>query len=249
MVIARKTLKMLKKTTWGTLNSVLALWGFKENIHFHMNNVDGVMTFWNDSQISMLELAPSNVDPDYNSLGSLEITGAFIDEVSEICSKAVKVLASRMRWKVHETFIVPKMLMSTNPCLTWVRSRFVQDDNEDPVKLAAGNMQKLMEVLQTIRNEYGKSIIVTCGYRCETLNKALKGATNSDHKFGAAADFRTVSDSIQDNKVLFELVVKMAKNGAIQCRQIIDEYNYNWVHVSVNHKDNKLKSNEVLHIK
>jgi hypothetical protein len=37
MVIARKTFKMLKKTTWGTLNSVLALWGFKENIHFHMD--------------------------------------------------------------------------------------------------------------------------------------------------------------------------------------------------------------------
>lgn len=121
-------------------------------------------------------------------------------------------------------------------------------DNSLPAKYA-GNMQKLMEVLQVIRNEYGKPIIVTCGYRCETLNKVLKGATNSDHKFGAAADFRTVSDSVKDNKALFDLVVKMAKSGAIQCRQIIDEYNYNWVHVSVNHKDNKLKTNEVLHIK
>lgn len=139
MVIARKTLKMLKKTTWSTLNSVLKLWGFKENVNYHMNNVEGVMTFWNGSEISMLELSPSNQDPDYNSLGSLEITGAFIDEVSEICSKAVEVLASRMRWKVHETFIVPKLLMSTNPCLTWVRSRFVQDDNGDPVKLASGD--------------------------------------------------------------------------------------------------------------
>lgn len=139
MVIARKTLKMLKRTTWITLGNVLKEWGIKQDVNYHMNNVDGILTLWNGSTISMLELAPSLQDPEYNSLGSLEITGAFIDEVSEITAKAVEVLASRMRYKVHDTFIVPKMMMSTNPCLTWVRSRFVQDDNGDAVKLAQGD--------------------------------------------------------------------------------------------------------------
>ena len=56
-----------------------------------------------------------------------------MDEVSEISEKAIEVLFSRLRWRTDETFKTAKMLMSTNPCLTWVRSRFVQDDDGNPV--------------------------------------------------------------------------------------------------------------------
>ncbi len=138
MGVARLTLKSLRETTWATLLRLLDSWGLKEDLNYRINNQYGFLEFWNGSVIQMIELAPSLKDPDYNSLGSLEITGAFIDELSEIPEKAAEVLASRIRYKVAETFVVGKLCASTNPCLGWVRSTYVMDDDLEPVKLKKG---------------------------------------------------------------------------------------------------------------
>ena len=55
------------------------------------------------------------------------------DEVSEISERAVEVLFSRLRWRTHETFKTPRMLLTTNPTINWVRSRFVQGENGEKV--------------------------------------------------------------------------------------------------------------------
>ena len=138
MVVARKVRKTLLETTWNTLKDVLRLWGLKQDVHYHINNLAYTITFWNGSEILAMDLTPSPGDPDFNSLGSLEITGGFIDEVSEVSEKAVEVLASRIRYKVSETFVAGKLFMSTNPCLTWVRSTFVMTDDGDHVTLPKG---------------------------------------------------------------------------------------------------------------
>ena len=138
MVVARKVRKTLLETTWNTLKDVLTSWGLVQDVHYHINNMTYIMTFWNGSTIMAMELTPSPSDPDFNSLGSLEITGAFVDEVSEVSEKAIEVLASRIRYKIAETFVVGKIFMSTNPCLTWVRSTFVMDDDGNPVTLPSG---------------------------------------------------------------------------------------------------------------
>lgn len=110
------------------------------------------------------------------------------------------------------------------------------------------NIQNLAEQLQIIRNEYNRPIIIDSGYRNKALNDIVKGAKNSDHLFGAAADIHTLSDKSADNKELFDIIVTLAKKGKIQLRQIIDEYNYNWIHISINHQKNKMKNNEILHL-
>lgn len=138
MIVARKVRKTLLETTWLTLKDVLSKWGLKENENYHINNQTYVITFWNGSTITAMDLTPMPSDPDFNSLGSLEITGAFVDEVSEVSEKAIEVLASRIRYKIEDTFIVGKIFMSTNPCLNWVKSTFVMDDNGDPVTLPKG---------------------------------------------------------------------------------------------------------------
>ena len=48
-------------------------------------------------------------------------------------NRPVEVLFSRLRWRTHETFKTPRMLLTTNPTINWVRSRFVQDENGDKV--------------------------------------------------------------------------------------------------------------------
>ena len=112
------------------------------------------------------------------------------------------------------------------------------------------NLKNLCDnILQPIRDEWKQPIIVTSGYRCPKLNKRVGGAKNSDHIYAAAADIHTVSDTYTENKKLWNLIIKMINERKIRCRQIIDEYNLNWIHLSINHNKNSYKLNEVLHIK
>lgn len=137
-VVARKTLKSLKESTWNTIKMIMKDWGLVEGENYKINNLEGTMTFWNDSAIIMKEMAELPSSPNYDRFGSSEYTIAFVDECSEISEKAIEVLFSRLRWKVHETFKYPRMLMSTNPCINWVRSRFVQDDDGNPIVCREG---------------------------------------------------------------------------------------------------------------
>lgn len=132
-IVARKTLKSLKESTWNTIRMIIKNWGLVEDVHYHINNVAGTLRFWNDSVILMLDLADQPSDPNFERFGSMEATIAACDEVSEVSQKAIEVLFSRLRWKTHETFKVSKMLLTTNPTTNWVRSRFVQDENGDKV--------------------------------------------------------------------------------------------------------------------
>lgn len=110
------------------------------------------------------------------------------------------------------------------------------------------NLQKLCEtVLQPIRDEYKKPIVISSGYRCPLLNKIVKGVPGSDHLLGAAADIHSVSDTIADNKKLFDIILKLVDKGVINARQIISEKNFSWIHVSINNKYHSYKHNEVLY--
>lgn len=109
------------------------------------------------------------------------------------------------------------------------------------------NLEKLIaNVLQPLRDKYGKPIIVDSGYRCPKLNQAVGGAKTSQHLYGQAADIHSVSDSVKDNKELFDLAKQMIENKEIIVGQLINEYNYNWVHISI--PDGKHK-NQILAIK
>lgn len=118
-------------------------------------------------------------------------------------------------------------------------------DNTPTEKVIAELTKLAKTVLQPIREAYGKPIIVSSGYRCPALNTAVKGAKTSQHMLGQAADIKTKSDNPKDNKELFDIAVKLMKEGKIVTGQIIDEYNYDWVHISTpgGHK------NQILHIK
>ena len=138
MLVARKVRKTLLETTWKTLKDVLKGWGLVEDVNYSINNQVYEITFWNGSTISAMDLTPLPSDPSFDSLGSLEITGAFVDEVSEVSEKAIEVLASRIRYKIEDTFIVGKILMTCNPTVNWPRKMFVMDDDGNPAKLLPG---------------------------------------------------------------------------------------------------------------
>ena len=98
-------------------------------------------------------------------------------------------------------------------------------------KAKLGTLAK--EILQPIRDAYGRAIVVTSGYRCAKLNELVGGAKNSDHVYCCAADIRSVSDTVEDNKALWEVVVRLWKQGKLPTlKQCINEYNFDWIHVS-----------------
>ena len=120
--------------------------------------------------------------------------------------------------------------------------------NNTPNDEEKGKLKKLAEtILQPIREKYGRPIVVTSGFRCVKLNLAVGGVKSSQHCKGEAADIRSVSDSVKDNKELFDLVLQMIKNKEITVGQLIDEYGYNWVHVSLPRSGKT--NNQILHIK
>ena len=115
--------------------------------------------------------------------------------------------------------------------------------DNSPSTQVVQNLTALIEmVLDPLREAYGKPIIVTSGYRCEKLNKAVGGAANSQHVKGEAADIRCVSDSRAENKRLFDLIVA----SGLPFDQLIDEYGYDWVHVSFRDGANR---RQILHVK
>lgn len=46
----------------------------------------------------------------------------------------------------------------------------------------------LVTTLEQIRKHFGAPVIINSGYRTETYNKKIGGATYSQHKYGTAAD-------------------------------------------------------------
>lgn len=48
----------------------------------------------------------------------------------------------------------------------------------------------LVRLVQEIRDYFGKPVIINSGYRTESYNKKIGGATYSQHLYGKAADIR-----------------------------------------------------------
>lgn len=84
-------------------------------------------------------------------------------------------------------------------------------------------------VLQPLRDKYGKPITVNSGFRSYAVNKAVGGAANSQHSKGEAADLTTHTKG--GNKELFEII-----KNEIEYDQLINEHDFSWIHVSYTNK-------------
>lgn len=95
------------------------------------------------------------------------------------------------------------------------------------------------ECFEPLRKWYGKPIKINSFYRSPELNKAVGGSISSQHCKGEAIDIS--AGSKEENKNLFY----WAKSNLI-FDQLINEYDFTWIHISFRHKDNR---NQTLVIK
>lgn len=147
----RSKLKVLKMTTLRTFTKLLRqeFW-LKEGHHFKItwsNDTQSPNTikFWNGSDILLIDLKyyPA-LDPDFDDLWSLELTGGFIDEVVQITQKAYHVFSSRVwRRRNEELKIKPMLLLSCNP---W-KNRVYKDFYIPQKNWTIENHKKFIQIL------------------------------------------------------------------------------------------------------
>lgn len=134
--ICRDELKRLKRTTLKTLLDCWEAYWKWTGASMRYSEHAGAIIFSNGSEIVLLDLHQDPSDPDFFSLGSFEITDAFIDEATEVTEKAVQILSSRIRYKLDALPVrEPKMLMAGNPAHNWVKFRFIRDEEGNTVSL------------------------------------------------------------------------------------------------------------------
>jgi hypothetical protein len=93
------------------------------------------------------------------------------------------------------------------------------------------NFKLLAEkVFEPIREHFGVPIHISSGYRSKELNKFIKGSSSSEHCEGRAIDIdMDGSANGVTNKQVFDFIKEN-----LDFNQLINEFDYSWVHVSYN---------------
>jgi len=156
-LMGRAKLKALKETTLNTffeLTTKLEL-----SNQFHYNSQSGVITWNNKSEILLKDLFLYPADPNFDGLGSLEITGAFIDECNQITYKAWQIVKSRIRYKLNEYNLTPKILGTCNPSKNWVYNQFYLKDKNNTIESDKKFIQALPKDNPHLPGSYLESLL------------------------------------------------------------------------------------------
>lgn len=133
-LIGRSELKILKQTTLQTFFEVCKIQNIQNVNHYIYKEQISELHFFNGSVIILKDLAYQPSDPDFDTLGSLEICGAFIDEIAQIRKKAWDVILTRIRYKLDYFNITPKIFGSLNPSKNWVYTYFYKPFKEGTIE-------------------------------------------------------------------------------------------------------------------
>jgi hypothetical protein len=156
-VIGRAVLKTLKETTLATLFEIAKMQGVSKVFKF--NGQSNQLEFINGSLILLKDLATYPSDPEFDELGSLEITDGFIDEANQVSFKARNILKSRIRFKLDENGLIPKMLYSCNPSKNWAYIDFYKPFKEGKLKTNRKFIQALINDNPFISEHYRNNLI------------------------------------------------------------------------------------------
>ena len=101
--------------------------------------------------------------------------------------------------------------------------------NNTPSGEHLANFKLLAEnIFEPIREHFGVPIHISSGYRSKELNSAINGSLTSQHCEGQAIDIDMDSST---NGVTNKMVFDFIKDN-LNFDQLINEFNYSWVHVS-----------------
>ena len=158
-LMGRSKLDSLKKTTLNTFFEVCKTYGLKSGVHYNFNGGSNIITFVNGAEILLKDLFLYPSDRNFDNLGSLELTGAFIDECNQITEKAKNIVASRLRYKLDDYNLIPKLLMTCNPAKNWVYTQYYRPSKEGKQKTHRKFIQSLVDDNKYISKYYKTQLL------------------------------------------------------------------------------------------
>ena len=198
-LMGRKAMKVLKDTTLKTFFDICRMQGIQRDIHFRLtgpndNENPNSIVFTNGSIIYLRDLATNPSDPEHDDLGSLEITDAFLDEANQITEKAKGIVKSRIRYRLDEYKLIPKILMTCNPAKNWTYRQFYIPSRD-------GTIPEFRKFIQSLLTDNG---FVSKHYKdnLETLDKPskerlLNGNWEFDEDPATLISFEAINDYFQ----------------------------------------------------
>ena len=199
--MGRAILKSLKESTLLTFFSICHDWNLKKDEHYTFNSTDGIIKWYNGSEVYLKDLFAEPSDPEFDSLGSTEYTGAFIDEASQITNKAKNIVMSRLRYKLEEFNTIPKLLITSNPSKNFLYMEFYK-----PYK--AGTMLKFRKFIPALvyDNPYISPHYIENLKKLDKISKErlLYGNFEYDDDPAKMIDYDKILEIFQNKKVSLE---------------------------------------------
>ena len=100
----------------------------------------------------------------------------------------------------------------------------------------------IRDLIQPMRDALGP-IRISSGYRNPTLNRAIGGSRKSQHCKGEALDIQFWKDGKMCNEEVYKWVIK----EGIEFDQMINEFDFAWIHISLKDKGNRKQILEAYH--
>lgn len=116
------------------------------------------------------------------------------------------------------------------------------DIDNTPTFEIVDNLNRLADYLDGIREKVGKPVLISSGFRCPVLNKAVGGVSNSQHQKGLAADL-ICADMESLEKVLretggFDQLIKEHRKGSKSF----------WYHVSIAPRNGRSRQQIIMNL-
>jgi phage terminase large subunit len=156
-LMGRSKLKTLKETTLNTFFEQSSKLGISNQ--FTYNDQKSIIKWNNGSEILLKDLFSYPSDPNFDGLGSLEITGAFIDECNQISYKAWQIVKSRCRYKLTEFNLLGKVLGTCNPSKNWVYKEFYKPKRDNELSSKKAFIQALPTDNSHLPDSYLKNLL------------------------------------------------------------------------------------------
>jgi len=169
-ILGRSVLHTLKQTTLVTLFQVLKDMGLKPDKHFNYNGQDNTVKLFNNSIIILKNLEYTPSDPNYERLQGYEVTAVGVDEASQISETCYNILKSRIRYKLTDYSLIPKIILTCNPGNNYIKRIFYipfQEGNLPESKVFIQSLitdnpyvsQDYIDMLQTLPAEQKKRLL------------------------------------------------------------------------------------------
>ena len=157
-LLGRSQLSVLKSTTLNTLFEVCQQWNLTTPKHYKYNGHTNIISFYNGSEIYLKDLYQYPSDRNFDSLGSLELTIAAIDECNQITEKAKQIVSSRLRDKLDEYGLIPKLLLTCNPSKNWTYTDFYRPYKNKELPRYRKFIQALIDDNENISKHYKEQL-------------------------------------------------------------------------------------------